>query len=157
MFVIGVQLYTVNANHTQSLPDMYWKLDKSNSEGKVKPWNELARNFDPKMSDSEYDAMRSQYFNDYIDPYIKNRWTVGAAREAFMDQTERPWVWNRHPSRGEPSLLINILFALSLIYLIFIILKWIWRHILRPSKTLIYEQGLVGFGKVILHGRRGKE
>jgi len=150
VIVAGTLLYTATADHRQPLPQQYYSLDKT------KPWNDIARTFDLRMSDSEYDAMRRQYFEDRVAPYVAPPYSVSATWDEFKSKTERPWVWNRRASRGEPPFLLKVLFWLSTAYLIAASSIAIWRKVLRPSGTLLYEQGIAGFANAILHGRSGQ-
>src|SRR5437870_10426598 len=75
-------------------PQIYYSLDKT------RPWNELATNLDPRMSDFDYDRMRSRYFYDVVAPKLSESDKFGGYHY-FMQGTDRPLRWDRLPI-GEP-------------------------------------------------------
>jgi hypothetical protein len=64
---------------------------------KVKPFNDLAKDFDPMMPQEQYDAIRHKYFNDNVAPRIPNNFSVMATRDEFLKATEREHLIN-HPT-----------------------------------------------------------
>ncbi len=146
----GTVVFVSTADHQERLPEIYDSLDKS------KPWNELAENLDPRMSDGEYDEMRTQYFYDVVVPQLNNKSETFAAYGRFMRLTDRPWQWNRRASRGSPPpIMLPVLWA-SAAYLMIFLLVWMWRKVLRPAGLIVRDEGLSGAGKVILHGRNSR-
>lgn len=114
----GTLAYVAVADHEERLPQLYNSLDKT------KPWNELARTLDPRMSDSEYDKMRTQYFYDVVAPHLTDKSESFASYDYFMRGTDRPWRWNRRPSRGEPPRIVLPVFWASAVYLVIAFLVW---------------------------------
>lgn len=56
----------------------------------VKPWSEIARNFDPMMPADQYDALRSHYFYNFVAPHVPEGKSVDATFAEFKKLTERP-------------------------------------------------------------------
>src|SRR5256885_16461915 len=55
----------------------------------VKPWNEIAKEFDPLMPAELYDGLRLKYFNDFVSPKIPKGKNVEATWGEFKKLTER--------------------------------------------------------------------
>jgi hypothetical protein len=151
LFLVGgVLVYVAVSDHHDMVPPIYDTLDKS------KPWNEIAQQLDPQMSDGEYNAMRTRYFYDVVAPKLNEKESRFAAYEYFMQRTDRPWQWNRRPSRGEPPRGIQLTFVIASAYLVVAALIWTWRRILRPAGRIIRDEGLAGLANVLLHGRKSR-
>jgi hypothetical protein len=151
LFLVGgVLVYVAIADHREVVPPIYDTLDKS------KPWNEIAQQLDPQMSDGEFDAMRTRYFYDVVAPKLGEKESRYAAYEYFMRRTDRTWQWSRRPSRGEPPKLIQLVFVVASGYLVVAALIWTWRRILRPAGRITRDDGLAGLANVLLHGRKGR-
>jgi hypothetical protein len=148
VIVGGTLAFVAVADHHERLPQLYYSLDES------KPWNELAGSLDPRMSDGEYHEMRSRYFDDVVAPKVPKGFSVSATKEDFMRRTDRPWQWNRRPSRGEPPRIIQLFFLVSAMYLVVVIPLWTWRRVLKPIGQIARDDGLAGITQVILHGRK---
>jgi hypothetical protein len=56
----------------------------------VKPWSEIAKNFDPMMPAEQYDALRLKYFGDFVKPKVPKGKDVAATWAEFKNLTERP-------------------------------------------------------------------
>jgi hypothetical protein len=56
---------------------------------KVKPFNELAKDFDPMMPKDQYDMIRYKYFDDNVVPLIPKGFSTAATRTEFLKATER--------------------------------------------------------------------
>lgn len=150
LLVGGVLVYVAVSDHREVVPPIYDTLDKS------KPWNEIAQQLDPQMSDGEYNAMRTQYFYDVVAPKLSEKSSRYAAYEYFMQDTDRAWQWNRRHSRGEPPRAIWLAFVMASAYLVVAALTWTWRTILRPAGRITRDEGLAGLANVLLHGRKSK-
>lgn len=149
--VVGSTLvFVAVASHDERLPNVYYSLDKS------KPWNELARGLDPQMSDGEYDTMRTRYFYDVVAPKVSANFSKFGTYEEFMQLTERPWRWDRRPSRGEPPKVVQLVFWVSAAYLVVFLLMWSWRRVLKPGGLIVRDDGLAGVAQIVLHGRRSR-
>ena len=150
VIVAGTSLFVGLADHEERLPQLYYSLDKS------KPWNDIARNLDPRISDGEYDEMRTRYFYEVVAPKLTDKSETFAACREFMHLTERPWQWDRRPSRGEPPRVIQLAFWVSAAYLVVAFSFWAWRRVLKPAGQIARDEGLMGLAQVVLHGRRSR-
>lgn len=56
----------------------------------VKPFNEIAKQFDPRMDPHTYDMLRQQYFDTFVRPKVSKPYDVTATWNEFRRQTERP-------------------------------------------------------------------
>ena len=61
-----------------------------NGEQKVKPWNDIAKDFDPMMPASMYDGLRLKYFQDFVQPKIAKGKSAAGTWEEFKKATDRP-------------------------------------------------------------------
>lgn len=55
----------------------------------IKPFNDIARDFDPMMPADQYDQLRNHYFNNFVAPRVGPHADVEATRKEFFKQTER--------------------------------------------------------------------
>ena len=148
--VASVLVFMTVSDHEERVPQIYFSLDKT------KAWNELAANLDPRMSDGEYNEMRSKYFYDVVAPKLNDKSDTFAAYHYFMRQTDRPWQWDRRPSRGEPPKIIQLFFLVSVAYLVVVLPIWAWRKVLKPVGLIARDDGIAGVAQVIVHGRKSK-
>jgi len=56
----------------------------------IKPWNEIAANFDQMMPAEQYDSLRLKYFADFVAPKVPRGKSVEATYAEFKKLTERP-------------------------------------------------------------------
>jgi hypothetical protein len=150
MVVGSVLVFIAVADHEERVPQVYYSLDKT------RPWNELARSLDSRMSDGEYNEMRSRYFYDVVAPKLSDKSEEYGAYLYFIRQTDRPWQWNRRASRGEPPRAVLPVFWVSVAYLVVVLPTWAWKKVLKPVGLIARENGLAGVAQVILHGRKSK-
>jgi hypothetical protein len=148
VIVVGVLVFISISDKHEDVGDIYDNIDKG------KPWNEIASNLDPRMSDGQYDAMRTRYFYDIVAHKLPQNESTYAAYEYFMRRTDRTWRWDRHTSRGEPSRIVELVFILASMYLVMANAVWCWRAVLRPAGRVVRDEGLAGLANRILHGRK---
>jgi hypothetical protein len=148
--VTSTLVFVATSNHKERLPDAYYSLDKG------RPWNELTTSLDPRMSEGEYDAMRTQYFNDVVAPKVPHDESTVATYEEFMQLTDRPWRWDRRPSRGDPTKWMLIVFWISAAYLMVLSSRLAWKVVLKPVGLALRNDGLVGVAQLLLHGRKSQ-
>jgi len=55
----------------------------------IRPFNDIARDFDPMMPQDQYDELRTHYFNNFVAPRVSKNADVLATRKEFFKQTER--------------------------------------------------------------------
>ena len=67
------------------------------------------------------------------------------AMAIYMVSTNRPL--------PEQPFAFQVFFVAIALYLFGALLWWLWRKCIRPVGLLIRDQGLVGLGSVILHGK----
>src|SRR5438067_2272366 len=63
---------------------------KVSKVSKIKPWNEIAKDFDPMMPADLYDGLRLKYFQDFVAPQVPKGKNVEATYAEFKKLTERP-------------------------------------------------------------------
>jgi hypothetical protein len=61
-----------------------------NGTQSVKPWSEIAANFDPLMDAKTYDDLRLHYFNSFVAPRVPKEKSVEGTWGEFKKLTERP-------------------------------------------------------------------
>jgi hypothetical protein len=145
----GVLVFIAVTDREERVPQVYYSLDKT------RPWSELASTLDPRMSKFDYDKMRSSYFYDVVAPKLSDKESEHGAYLYWMQQTDRPWRWDRLPI-GEPPRAVLLVFWVSVAYLVVILPMWAWKKVFKPIGLIAGDEGLAGVAQVILHGKKSK-
>ncbi len=56
----------------------------------VPAFNDLAKQLDPMLPQTDYDAIRTKYFTDHVLPQVSNPMSIPELHKQFMAKTERP-------------------------------------------------------------------